>query len=266
MNWYTLTRNRYNFKFDNPDKVRAIHSDLYFFIVDRRNRLWQKEKFWLPTQMTMELLGIWSYNTYQKTYSDLFEWWFIREVQKSKNQYSSRVIALSKNDKATDEALDKALDETPDETSDETSDESPDDIIEQLNKRTKEEKKKYAPKVFMTETQYSNSCAKWTKPVVDEYIESISYYITNVKPKKKYKSIPKTITDWIKRDQQSGKRLAKLKSIYGDPLEVYSKFKKEVEDMENEEIHEYYKKNMMTKYHEDFLREAKHLYSKKQNA
>lgn len=134
------------------------------------------------------------------------------------------------------------------------------------NKEWKEEKKKYAPKVFMTEKQYSNSCAKWTKPVVDEYIESISYYITNVKPKKKYKSIPKTITDWIKKDQQSGKRLAKLKSIYGDPLEIYSKFKKEVEDMENKEIHEYYKKNMMPKYHEDFLKEARALYSKKQNA
>lgn len=134
------------------------------------------------------------------------------------------------------------------------------------DKEWKEDRKKYAPKVFMTQKQYNNSCAKWTKPVVDEYIESISYYITNVKPNKKYKSIPKTITDWIKKDQQSGKRLAKLKSIYWDPLEIYTKFKKEVEDMENKEIHEYYKKHMMPKYHEDFLKEARALYSKKQNA
>ncbi len=53
-------------------------------------------------------------------------------MQKSKNQHSSRIVALSFFDKATDEALDKALDETGDE--------SPDDIIEQLNKRTKEQK------------------------------------------------------------------------------------------------------------------------------
>lgn len=58
--------------------------------------------------MTMEFLWIWSYNTYNKAYTDLVEWWFIEEVKKSVNQYSARVIAISKSDKATDKALDKA--------------------------------------------------------------------------------------------------------------------------------------------------------------
>jgi len=131
MNWYTLTKLRYDFKFENPDKVRAIHSDLYFYIVDKWNRLGQKEKFWLPTQMTMELLGIWSYNTYQKTYSDLVEWWFIREVRKSLNQHYSRIIALSKIDKAPDKALDKATAKATDEAPDKATD----TIIEYRNNK-----------------------------------------------------------------------------------------------------------------------------------
>lgn len=108
MNWYDLHRMRLNFRFENPDKCRAIHSELFMYIVDLWNRLGQKEKFWLPTEMTMHFLWIGSYNTYNKAYKDLVEWWFIKEIKKSVNQHSARVIAISKNDKATDKALDKA--------------------------------------------------------------------------------------------------------------------------------------------------------------
>lgn len=99
------------------------------YIVDLWNRLWQKEKIWLPTEMTMQLLGIWSYNTYNKAYEDLVWRWFIKEIKKSKNQYSARIIAISKIDKATDEALDKANMKALDEASDETTDV----IYKQLN-------------------------------------------------------------------------------------------------------------------------------------
>ena len=122
MNGYDLTRNWFNFKFENIDECKSIHTDLYMYIVDLWNRLGQKEKFGLPTSVTMEALGIGSYNTYKKTYEDLVRWEFIQEIKKSKNQHQSRVIALSKNDKALDKALDKAnakaLDETPDKSPD----------------------------------------------------------------------------------------------------------------------------------------------------
>jgi len=88
------------------------------YICDLWNRLWQAKKFWLPTEMTMNLLGIWSYNTYHKAYEDLVSRWFIKEIQKSTNQYSARVIAISKIDKATNKALDKATIKATDETSD----------------------------------------------------------------------------------------------------------------------------------------------------
>jgi len=118
MNWYDLHRMRLNFRFENPDKCRSIHSELFMYICDLWNRLWQAKKFWLPTEMTMNLLGIWSYNTYHKAYEDLVSRWFIKEIQKSTNQYSARVIAISKIDKATNKALDKATIKATDETSD----------------------------------------------------------------------------------------------------------------------------------------------------
>ena len=143
MNGYQLTRNWYNYKFDNPEKVRHIHSDMYFYIVDLWNRLGQKEKIGLPTAVTMEALGIGSYNTYKKALAQLIEFGFISEVSEAKNQHQSRVIALSISDKASDESHDNALqsalsisDKASDESHDKAPDESPDTIIEQLNNRT----------------------------------------------------------------------------------------------------------------------------------
>jgi hypothetical protein len=131
MNGYNLIRDWYNFKFENPSKVKAIHSDFYCYLIDRWNRLGQKNEFGLPTSVTMESLGIGSYNTYKKTFSDLVDFGFIKIVSESKNQHQSKVIALSKNDKATDKALDEANNKALDK--------APDTIIKQKNKETKEQ-------------------------------------------------------------------------------------------------------------------------------
>ena len=55
-------------------------------------------------------MGVSSYNTYSKTLKDLVEFGFIIMVRKSKNQWSSNVIALSNIDEARDEARDAPLD------------------------------------------------------------------------------------------------------------------------------------------------------------
>ena len=57
----------------------------------------------------MGIIGVHSYNTYISALNDLCEWGFIQMVQKSKNQYTANIIALSNFDKAHDKALDKAL-------------------------------------------------------------------------------------------------------------------------------------------------------------
>ena len=111
MNGYKLTRNWFDYKFENPSKVRAIHTDFYIYLVDQWNRLGKKEEFGLPTSYTMECLGIGSYNTYKKTLSDLVSFGFVKIVKDSKNHHTSKIIALSKYDEASDKASDKALDE-----------------------------------------------------------------------------------------------------------------------------------------------------------
>lgn len=131
MNGYNLIRDWYNYKFENPSKVKASHSDFYCYLIDRWNRLGQKQEFGLPTSVTMEALGIGSYNTYKKTLQDLIDFGFIKLVTESKNQHQSKVIALSKNDKASDKALDEATNKAPDK--------APDTITKQKNKRTNED-------------------------------------------------------------------------------------------------------------------------------
>jgi uncharacterized phage protein (TIGR02220 family) len=109
MNSYELSRNWFDWCFENPEKINPNHSALYFFCIEHCNRLGWKPKFGLPTTMAKEAIGIKSYNTYSNTLTNLVEWGFIEMLEKSKNQYSANIIALSNNDKALNKALDKAL-------------------------------------------------------------------------------------------------------------------------------------------------------------
>ena len=109
MNSYELSRKWFDWCFENPEKISTNHSAMYFFIIEHCNRLGWKSKFGLPMEMTKDAIGMKNYRTYTKTFNDLVEWGFIDIVQKSKNQYSSCIIAIVKNTKATTKALDKAL-------------------------------------------------------------------------------------------------------------------------------------------------------------
>jgi len=106
---YELSRQWFDFAFENPDKISGNHCALWFWIIELCNRLGWKEKFGLPTVHSMEALGIKSYNTYKSVLFDLIRWGFIELIEKAKNQYTSNIIALSNFDKAQYKALDKAL-------------------------------------------------------------------------------------------------------------------------------------------------------------
>ena len=108
MNGYELSRIWFNWCFENPEKIKPNHTALYFFCVEHCNRLGWKSKFGLPTTMAKEAIGIRSYNAYSQTLQDLVDWGFITMVERSKNQHSSNIVALSNFDKALDNALDKA--------------------------------------------------------------------------------------------------------------------------------------------------------------
>jgi hypothetical protein len=110
MNSYELSRTWFDWCFENPDKIKPVHSAMYFFIIEHCNRLGWKEKFGLPMEMTKDAIGISNYRTYSNTLNDLIEWGFVELIQKSKNQYSSTIIAIVQNTKATTEPTTKALD------------------------------------------------------------------------------------------------------------------------------------------------------------
>ena len=109
MNVFDLSRNFWDFAFENPEKIKPNHIAMYFFAIEHCNRLGWKEKFGFPTGMAMEALGIKSYNTFISTLKDLVDYGFIKMVERSKNQYSANIIALSKFNKAQYKALDKAF-------------------------------------------------------------------------------------------------------------------------------------------------------------
>jgi DNA-binding transcriptional regulator YhcF (GntR family) len=109
MNGYHLSRRWFDWAFENPEMNTPVHTALFMWVVEKWNRLGQKEKFGLPTSEAMEASGIHSFNTYRKAFNHLVEWGFVVVIQASKNQYTSTIIALSKADNAPDNALDEAL-------------------------------------------------------------------------------------------------------------------------------------------------------------
>lgn len=129
MNGYQLTRQWFEWRFNNPGKLSSAHAELYFYIVDRWNYFGQKSEFGLPRLHTMEVLSIGSRNTYKKIFNDLIEHGFIKLVRESCNQYHhASIIALSKFEQALDTPLD-----TPTE---QPSEQAPDPIVKPNNQQT----------------------------------------------------------------------------------------------------------------------------------
>lgn len=108
MNSYDLSRAFWNWAFENPEKVKPIHSAIYFFAIEHCNRLGWKDKFGFPSQMVMDAIGVRKWHTYSKAFNDLVEFGFIILIEKSKNQYSSNIISLKSATPKNGKALDKA--------------------------------------------------------------------------------------------------------------------------------------------------------------
>ena len=106
---YELSRDWFDFCFENPELVKPTHTALYFFAIEHCNRLGWKSKFGLPTQMAMDAIGVKNWRTYSKAFDDIVDWGFFKLLEKSKNQYSATVIAIVKNTKASTKALTKAM-------------------------------------------------------------------------------------------------------------------------------------------------------------
>lgn len=108
INGYDLSRNWFDWCFENPDIIKPAHTALYFFAIEHCNRLGWKDKFGLPTQMAMDAIGIKNWRTYSSAFEDIVKWGFIKVYERSKNQYSATVIGVVNNTKANTKALSKA--------------------------------------------------------------------------------------------------------------------------------------------------------------
>jgi hypothetical protein len=109
MNGYELSRNWFDWSFENPELISPTHTAIYFFAIEHCNRLGWKDKFGFPSQMAMDAIGVRKHQTFTKHFQDLVDWGFITLVQKSKNQYSANIISLISAKPKNGKALDKAL-------------------------------------------------------------------------------------------------------------------------------------------------------------
>ena len=206
MNSYDLSRKWFDWTFENPERINPNHTALYFFIIEHCNRLGWKQKFGLPTTMAKEAIGIRSYNTYINTLNDLVEFGFIELIEKSKNQYSSNIVAISNFNKALDKALDKAL--IKHGTKQHQS-------IDSINKQeTKEQTNIYRQfkHLYISFDEFNKLCVDYTKQQVDDILDQIENYSQN----KKFSSLYLTAKNWLNRNQpkqQEGVSPEELKAI-----------------------------------------------------
>ena len=206
MNSYDLSRKWFDWTFENPERINPNHTALYFFIIEHCNRLGWKEKFGLPTTMAKEAIGIRSYNTYINTLNDLVEFGFVKLIEKSKNQYSSNIVALSNFNKAFDKALDKALIKHGTKQRESIDSINKQETIEQINIYREFNHLK------ISIDEFNKLCNDYSKQQIDEILDQIQNYRKN----KEYTSLYLTAKNWLKKNQpkqQEGISPEELKAI-----------------------------------------------------
>jgi hypothetical protein len=109
MTGYELTRQWWDFSFENQDLVGSKHCALYMWIIEKNNRLGWVENFGFPMDEAGAAIGIRKIQTVREALNDLVEWGFVRMVIKSQNQYKANVISIINCTIVSGDSLDNAL-------------------------------------------------------------------------------------------------------------------------------------------------------------
>jgi hypothetical protein len=193
LNSYELSRNFWDFSFENPEKVSPNHSAIYFFAIEHCNRMGWKSKFGFPSQMAMEAIGIKKHHTYIKYFNDLCEWGFFILVEKSRNQYSANIISLNIAMPKNGEALGKARTKHAAKQT-QSNGQSTGCIDKHITLEQKNNIHVHFAHLSITTDEHQK--------LVDEYGESevtdIYRRIENYAQNKKYKSLYLTAMNWLK--------------------------------------------------------------------
>ena len=212
MNIFELNRAFWDFAFSNPEKIKPNHCAIYYFALEHCNRLGWKKKFGFPTSMVLEATGIKSYSVYKNTFDDLVSFGFFEVIEYSKNQYSSNIIALKENDKATTKALDKAMIKHSTKQGIKQ-DESIDSINKQLNK---EQDNKETSDFDLAFESFIEMRTKGKNTITDRAIELIKMKLNRLAPDDIAKQIlilnQSVMNNWkdvydLKEDKQTDKVL-----------------------------------------------------------
>lgn len=196
MNGYDLSRNFWNWAFDNPEKISPNHAAIYFFAVEHCNRLGGKEKFGFPSQMTMDAIGIKKHQTYIKYFNELVEYGFFELIEKSRNQYSANIISLVHAMPKKGKALDKAIIKHRAKQT-ETNGQSKDSIVKTINKETKKPIYKAFDHLSITIEEVEKlKESGYSQNQIDNVLLSIENYSKN----KNYKSLYLTCLKWLKKE------------------------------------------------------------------
>lgn len=97
---YSLTRDWFNFAASNYGKVSPTDGILFLYIVELCNRVGWKPVFGLPTDRTMQAIGVKNWRTYKKSIDNLVQWGFIEVVEKAVNQETATRVAIVWNTEA----------------------------------------------------------------------------------------------------------------------------------------------------------------------
>lgn len=109
MSGYELSRQWFDFAYENPDKVTSAQTALYMWLIEANNRKGFSEKFVFNTSDACSCTGIKDRKTIWKAMEELVANGFVTVVNKAKNQNQVSVLSIVYNKVKTDGALDTSM-------------------------------------------------------------------------------------------------------------------------------------------------------------